>query len=274
MAQQKGIEKVIFMIDPKDLDSQSINNFNSYLSEANQIDLTDSARTLLRQLNSNNNKLIVTTIQKMNSALKNNVYKTKLTQYHDKHVVFIEDECHRTQFGEMRKNVNQWFNNAQHFGVTGTPIFKENMGQNKRTTENLYDECLHKYLIKDAIRDYNALPFNVQYIQTIKCKNNDYGDEKVSGINKQEIFNNPERQRKIVEHILLNHRQLLGNGTYNAIFAVSSTEEALSYYKLFQEYLEKYHRDDINVATIFTWKLIKIRMRKIREKRMILPVMA
>src|SRR5699024_10421939 len=139
------------------------------------------------------------------------------------------DECHRTQFGEMRIAVNKWFENAQHFGFTGTPIFEENMGQNKRTTENLYDECLHKYLIKDAIRDKNVLPFNVQYMATFKDKGIDYGDEKVEGIDTQEVFESEERMRKIVEHILLNHRKLSGNGMYNAIFTVSSTEMALKY---------------------------------------------
>ena len=122
--------------------------------------MTDSSFKLVKQLNSNDSKLIVTTIQKMSNAIKNERHSRKLKQFHNKHVVFIEDECHRTQFGEMRIAVNKWFENAQHFGFTGTPIFEENMGQNKRTTENLYDECLHKYLIKDAIRDKNVLPFN------------------------------------------------------------------------------------------------------------------
>ena len=253
MSQQESIEKVIFMIDRRDLDTQSIKNFNSYLSDANQIDMTNSSFKLVKQLNSNDSKLIVTTIQKMSNAIKNERHNRKLEQFHNKHVVFIEDECHRTQFGEMRIAVNKWFENAQHFGFTGTPIFEENMGQNKRTTENLYDECLHKYLIKDAIRDKNVLPFNVQYMATFKDKGIDYGDEKVEGIDTQEVFESEVRMRKIVEHILLNHRKLSGNGMYNAIFTVSSTEMALKYYALFKEYIDKMD-DPINVTTIFTWQ--------------------
>lgn len=253
MSQQENIEKVIFMIDRRDLDTQSIKNFNSYLSDANQIDMTDSSFKLVKQLNSNDNKLIVTTIQKMSNAIKNERRSQKLEQFHDKHVVFIEDECHRTQFGEMRIAVNKWFKNAQHFGFTGTPIFEENMGANKRTTENLYDECLHQYLIKDAIRDKNVLPFNVQYISTFKGKDIDYGDEKVEGIDTQEVFESEKRMRKVVEHILLNHRHISGNGMYNAIFTVSSTEMALKYYALFKEYINKMD-DPINVTTVFTWQ--------------------
>lgn len=253
MSQQENIEKVIFMIDRRDLDTQSIKNFNSYLSDANQIDMTDSSFKLVKQLNSNDSKLIVTTIQKMSNAIKNERHNHKLEQFHDKHVVFIEDECHRTQFGEMRIAVNKWFKNAQHFGFTGTPIFEENMGANKRTTENLYDECLHQYLIKDAIRDKNVLPFNVQYISTFKGKDIDYGDEKVEGINTQEVFESEKRMRKVVEHILLNHRHISGNGMYNAIFTVSSTEMALKYYALFKEYISKMD-DPINVTTVFTWQ--------------------
>ena len=254
MAQQKDIEKVIFMIDRHDLDTKSVKNFNSYLSEENRIDMTDSSFKLVKQLNSNDNKLIVTTIQKMNSAIKNEKQNCSIKQFRDKHVVFIEDECHRSQFGEMRVSVNKWFGNAQHFGFTGTPIFEENMGTNKRTTENLYDECLHKYLIKDAVRDMNVLPFNVQYMSTFKDKGIDYGNEKVEGIDTQEVYESEKRMRKIVEHILLNHRRISGNGMYNAIFAVSSTKMALKYYSLFKEYISKMNGPKINVTTIFTWQ--------------------
>lgn len=254
LTRQPEIKKVIFLIDRSDLDAQTAKNFNSYLPKTvggNALDRTEDTHSLVKQLRSKDDPLIVSTIQKMNVAVhQSNRYKKLLDQFHDEKVVFIEDECHRTQFGEMRKNINSFFKNAQHFGFTGTPIFAENVGPDGRTTETLYNDELHRYLIKDAIRDRNVLGFNVQYIGTIKGKNIS-DDEQVSGIDTKEAFENEKRMRLIATHILLNHEQVSKNRQYNAIFTVPSTKMAMKYYNIFKE-LNK--DGDLNITTIFTWQ--------------------
>lgn len=215
------------------------------------LDLTTNTSSLVKQLQSHDNALIVTTIQKMNNAVNNPKYKGLLTSYHDKRVIFIEDEAHRSQFGEMRKNVNKWFANSQHFGFTGTPIFSQNIGSDKRTTETLYDEELHRYLIKDAIRDHNVLGFNVEQMGTLEGKDN-ISDEEVAGIDTKEVLENEERLDRIVTHIMLNHDNKTKKRTYNAIFAVPNTELALRYYTLFQQKIKSSH-SDLKVTTVFTW---------------------
>ncbi|GAW98728.1 type I restriction endonuclease subunit R [Secundilactobacillus mixtipabuli] len=269
IARDTDAKKVIFLIDRSDLDTQTADNFNAYLpqikTEGRALDRIDSTEMLVEQLQSKSNPLIVTTIQKLNYAIKNNQYKSLLTPYHDAKVVFIEDEAHRSQFGEMRKGINRWFKNAQHIGFTGTPIFAENVGQDGRTTETLYGECLHQYLIKDAIRDRNVLGFSMQYLNTIHGKDvfKD-GDEMVSGIDKKEVMEADDRLKMIVQHILLNHGQITHNRHYNAILAVSSTRVALKYYNLFKK-LDPEHQ--LHVTTIFTWKANEKDNEKKQDKK-------
>ncbi|WP_304057099.1 type I restriction endonuclease subunit R [Levilactobacillus namurensis] len=255
IAHRTDATKVIFLIDRSDLDIQTAKNFNAYLpkSMGNEpaLDRTDNTDSLVHQLKSQDNQLIVTTIQKMNNAIKNPRYRSVLTPYHDQHVVFIEDEAHRSQFGEMRKGINQWFQNAQHFGFTGTPIFPENVGADGRTTETLYGQCLHKYLIQDAIRDHNVLGFSIQYLNTLRGKDEiEDGDERVAKIDTREVLEADERLKGVVNHILWNHDQVTHNRQYNALFTVANTEIALKYYRMFHE-LDPHHQ--LKVATIFTW---------------------
>ena len=255
IAQRTDAQKVIFLIDRQDLDKQTADNFNAYLPKGvgNEpaLDRTKNTHTLIKQLKSQDNSLIITTIQKMNNAITGNKYRDVLTPYHDAHVVFIEDEAHRSQFGKMRTEIDRWFQNAQHFGFTGTPIFPENVGVDGRTTETLYGKCLHKYLIKDAIRDHNVLGFSIQYINTLKAKAGiTDGNEYFARIDKREVMEADARLEMIVQHILLNHDQVTQNRRYNAILAVSDTEVALKYYHLFRQ-LDPNHR--LKVATIFTW---------------------
>jgi type I restriction enzyme R subunit len=255
LSQTTDAEKVIFLIDRADLDAQTAKNFDSYLPATTgggpALDRTDDTATLVKQLQSLDNPLIVTTIQKLSNAVKNDRYKRVLTQYHDKKVAFIEDECHRSQFGKMRKDVNHWFQNAQHFGFTGTPIFKENVGADGRTTKDLYDKKLHQYLIRDAVRDGNVLGFTVQYINTIKGKEIETeDDEQVNTINTREVYENPKRIELIAEHILLNHDRTTKSRMYNAILTVPNTRMALAYYDMFRK-LDPKHR--LNVTTIYTW---------------------
>lgn len=255
LTRETDAEKVIFMIDRSDLDIQTAKNFNSYLPKTTNnepaLDQTDNTYRLVEQLKSSDTPLIITTIQKLNNAVKNNRYKDVLTPYHDRKVIFIEDEAHRSQFGEMRKNVNRWFGNAQHFGFTGTPIFAENVGKDGRTTETLYDDLLHKYLIKDAIRDRNVLGFSIQYISTVKGKEKiEEANREVPGIDTKEAMESEERLSKVVQHILFNHGSLTNKQQYNAILTVTSTEVALKYYRIFKEMDQ---HEQLKVTTIFTW---------------------
>ncbi len=200
LSQQEGIKKVIFLVDRKDLDSQTLAEFNKFQEDS--VDLTDSTRKLLKQLGDATLPLIVTTIQKMAHAIKSN--DPVMNQYEHDKVVFIIDECHRSQFGEMHRSVKQHFKNAQYFGFTGTPRFEENKSQDGRATADIFDKCLHHYLIKDAIRDGNVLGFSVDYARTFDPKK-DLEEEYVSKINEKEVWMAEERISKITDHIIENY---------------------------------------------------------------------
>lgn len=167
LASDPNIKKVFFLVDRKDLDSQTISEFNKF--EPDSVDITDKTSTLVNQIKDISKPLIVTTIQKMANAIKSEQYTKIMEKYKDDRVVFIIDEYHRSQFGDMHKAINKHFNNAQYFGFTGTPRFFENKSQEGRVTADLFEKCLHTYLIKDAINDGNVLGFSVEYIRTFKA---------------------------------------------------------------------------------------------------------
>lgn len=158
------IDLVVFLIDRKDLDDQTVDEYNSF--EKDCVDNTDSTSTLIQRLKSSGEKMIVTTIQKMANAVKNPKYAPVMDAYRDKKVVFIIDECHRSQFGKMHGQIQKHFTKANYIGFTGTPIFEKNKGADGRTTADIFhagdklDSCLHKYMIKDAIADGNVLRFS------------------------------------------------------------------------------------------------------------------
>ncbi|PXA44873.1 DEAD/DEAH box helicase family protein, partial [Staphylococcus pseudintermedius] len=152
LSEQENIKKVIFLVDRKDLDSQTEEEFNKF--SKGSVDKTNNTSQLVKQLNDKSLPLIVTTIQKMSKAIQNNA--AALEQYKTDKVVFIIDECHRSQFGDMHRIVRQHFNNAQYFGFTGTPRFEENKSQDGRSTADIFGRNLHAYLIKNAIHDGNV----------------------------------------------------------------------------------------------------------------------
>ena len=246
------VHKVIFVVDRKDLDYQTIKEFNSF--SKGSIDGTNNTDMLVRQL-SGDNKLIVTTIQKLNTAICKQRYLNKMEPLKDKRVVFIFDECHRSQFGKTHDTIKQFFDKSQMFGFTGTPIFDENAGTNeygKRTTKMLFDECLHKYVITDAIRDENVLKFSVEYISTFKKKDNIL-DIDVEAIDETEVMNAPKRLNNITDYIIENHNRKTHNREFTAIFCVSSVPTLIEYYKLFhKKKLEGQH--NLKVATIFSYQ--------------------
>lgn len=247
----ESVHKVVFVVDRKDLDYQTIKEFNSF--SAGSIDATDNTFTLVKQF-SDDTPLIVTTIQKLNTAIEKQKYLAKMEQLKDKKVVFIFDECHRSQFGDTHKRIKAFFLEAQMFGFTGTPIFADNSVKNihgKRTTKDLFDDCLHKYVITDAIRDRNVLKFSIEYINTFKRKE-DIVDINVDDIDKVEVMEAPQRLENITNYIINNHNRKTHNGKFTAMFCVSNVKSLIKYYELFKNKKEA-GEHELKVATIFSY---------------------
>lgn len=248
------IDKVVFLIDRKDLDDQTIDEYNSF--EKDCVDNSDSTYVLVKQLQEHDRKLIVTTIQKMANAVNTSRYATILDAYRDKKVVFIIDECHRSQFGKMHGDIDKHFENANYIGFTGTPIFEENKGAAKRTTADIFnagdkmDSCLHKYMIKDAIADGNVLRFSVEYQRTITAQNiaaegidveqiDDPEYCRRHNIDLENLYHDDERINRIAKHILEHHEQHVhpqGKDVYTSLFAVDSIKTLGKYYDAFKKY--------------------------------------
>ena len=234
------------------MDYQTIKEFNSF-SEGS-IDATTNTTTLVKQL-SEDTKLIVTTIQKLNTAISKPKHMAKVDKLKNERIVFIFDECHRSQFGDTHNAIKTYFGNAQMFGFTGTPIFADNSVKNKlgrRTTKDLFDECLHKYVITDAIRDRNVLKFSIEYMNTVKLKE-EVVDMKVEDINTAEVLEAPERLENNVGFIIQNHNRKTHNKRYTAIFCVQNVKTLIKYYELFQAKKEA-GEHDLKVATIFSYQ--------------------
>lgn len=247
-----GIKKVVFVVDRKDLDYQTMNEFNSFKKDS--VDVTSNTRSLVRQFG-DDTKLIVTTIQKLNNAISKARFIKSMELLRDDRMVFIFDECHRSQFGDTHKKITDFFSNLQLFGFTGTPIFADNAQKNemgKRTTKDLFGECLHKYVITDAIRDENVLRFSVDYIGRYKKTGNTELDIDVEAIDTKEVMDSPNRLGKIVDFILKHHDQKTHNKSYSAIFATSSIPSLITCYQLFKEKIEA-NACDLRIATIFTF---------------------
>ncbi|MBP9759111.1 type I restriction endonuclease subunit R [Candidatus Dojkabacteria bacterium] len=247
------IYKVVFVVDRNDLDTQTIKEFNGFKKES--VDTTDNTKMLVKQF-CDDTKLIVTTIQKLNTAISRDRHLIKMDKLKDKKTVFIFDECHRSQFGETHKRIISYFTNHQLFGFTGTPIFAENSSGNafgKRTTIQLFDECLHKYVITDAISDENVLKFSVEYVGKYKEKvgANDV-DIDVEAIDVQELMESPQRLSKITDYIIANHNRKTRSREFTAIFAVSNIDTLTKYYDLFKHRNEK-GVHNLKIATIFSY---------------------
>jgi len=245
------VYKVVFVVDRKDLDYQTMNEFNAFKKDS--VDVTDNTQSLIRQL-TDNTKLVLTTIQKLNNAVSER-FKGKIEPLRHKKIVFIFDECHRSQFGETHERITKFFEKSQLIGFTGTPIFAENASKNdlgKRTTKDLFGNCLHKYVITDAIRDQNVLRFGIEYVGKYKNKSNTFIDIEVEDIDKQEVLDSHKRINKIVDYIIAYHNQKTFNRDYSALLAVSSIDNVIKYYDLFQQKKEA-GEHDLRIATIFTY---------------------
>lgn len=249
LAQESDIKKVIFLVDRKDLDGQTLGEFNKF--ESDSVDRTFNTKKLLKQMDDPTRKLIITTIQKMDNAIKSG--HPVMERYKEDKVVFIIDECHRTQFGSMHRIIRQHFGNAQYFGFTGTPRFEENASQDGRATADIFGECLHHYLIKDAIRDGNVLGFSVEYMNTFDRSEKIIEDGYVNKINEAEIWMADERVQKVAEHIIENHNKKTRDQMYTGMLTVQSIPMAIQYYRVFQK-LKKQGVHNFNVTTIFSYQ--------------------
>ncbi|WP_370477203.1 type I restriction endonuclease subunit R [Tamlana flava] len=248
----EGVHKVVFVVDRKDLDYQTIKEFNSF-SEGS-IDATNNTNALVKQL-ADDTKLIVTTIQKLNTAILKPKHMGKMEALQKEKMVFIFDECHRSQFGDTHNRIKSFFHNSQMFGFTGTPIFADNSVKNalgKRTTKDLFEECLHKYVITDAIKDRNVLKFSIEYMNTVKLKD-DVVDIKVEDINTAEVLEAPERLENNVDYIINNHNRKTHSKKFTAIFCVQNVKTLIKYYDLFKAKKES-GIHDLSIATIYSYQ--------------------
>jgi type I restriction enzyme R subunit len=247
-----NVHKVVFVVDRKDLDYQTMLEFNSFKKDS--VDVTDNTQSLVRQL-TDDSKLVLTTIQKLNNAISKVHYEKSLKHLQDKKVVFIFDVCHRSQFGGTHNRITEYFKKSQLFGFTGTPIFAKNASKNdlgKRTTKDLFGECLHKYVITDAIKDQNVLRFGIEYIGKYKRKSNTFIDIEVEDINKAEVFADPKRLEKITDFIIAYHNDKTFSKAYSSLFAVSNIDTLIKYYDIFKRKKQE-GKHDLRIATIFSY---------------------
>ncbi|HEX5391739.1 MAG TPA: type I restriction endonuclease subunit R [Rhodocyclaceae bacterium] len=248
------IDKVFFVVDRKDLDYQTMKEYQRFSPDS--VNGSDSTAGLKRNLDKDDNKIIVTTIQKLNNLMKS---EGDLPIY-GKQVVFIFDECHRSQFGEAQKNLKKRFKKFYQFGFTGTPIFAGKNALGAEDTASVFGRELHSYVITDAIRDEKVLKFKVDYNDVrpqFKAVESEQDEKKLSAAENRQALLHPDRIREITQYILNNFRQkthrLQGGGKgFNAMFAVSSVDAAKLYYESFKD-LQKKSDKPLKVATIFSF---------------------
>ena len=247
------IDKVFFVVDRKDLDYQTMKEYQRFSPDS--VNGSDSTAGLKRNLDKEDNKIIVTTIQKLNNLMKS---EGELGIY-DKQVVFIFDECHRSQFGEAQRNLKRKFKRFYQFGFTGTPIFPQN-ALGAETTASVFGRELHSYVITDAIRDEKVLKFKVDYNDVrpqFKAIETEQDEKKLSAAENKQALLHPDRIREVTQYILTSfrqktHRLQAGSKGFNAMFAVSSVDAAKLYYESFRE-LQKSSDKPLRVATIFSF---------------------
>jgi len=247
------IDKVFFVVDRKDLDYQTMREYQRFSPDS--VNGSDSTAGLKRNLDKDDNKIIVTTIQKLNNLIKN---EGNLAVYNQQ-VVFIFDECHRSQFGEAQKNLNKKFKQFYQFGFTGTPIFPQNAA-GAETTASVFGRELHSYVITDAIRDEKVLKFKVDYNDVrpkFRKVESEQDEKKLTAAENKEALLHPERIRKVSQYILNNfrqktHRLQAGAKGFNAMLAVSSVDAAKCYYEALKQ-LQKDSEKPLKAATIFSF---------------------
>lgn len=228
VAESDDVDKVMFVVDRHDLDTQTQSEYEAF--EPGAVDSTDNTDELVKRLHGNS-KIIITTIQKLNAAASKQWYSRRIEEIRHSRIVMIFDECHRSHFGDCHKNIVRFFDNTQIFGFTGTPIFVEN-AVDGHTTKEIFGNCLHKYLIKDAIADENILGFLVEYY---------HGNADVDNASQN-------RMTEIAKFILNNFNKSTFDGEFDALFAVQSVPTLIRYYKIFKSLDPK-----IRIGAVFTY---------------------
>lgn len=228
VAELDDVDKVMFVVDRHDLDTQTQSEYEAF--EPGAVDSTDNTDELVKRLHGNS-KIIITTIQKLYAAVSKQWYSRQIEEIRHSRIVMIFDECHRSHFGDCHKNIVRFFDNTQIFGFTGTPIFVEN-AVDGHTTKEIFGNCLHKYLIKDAIADENVLGFLVEYY---------HGNADVDNANQN-------RMTEIAKFILNNFNKSTFDGEFDALFAVQSVPTLIRYYKIFKSLNPK-----IRIGAVFTY---------------------
>ena len=228
VSELEDVTKVMFVVDRHDLDTQTQAEYEAF--EPGAVDNTDNTDELVKRLHSNS-KIIITTIQKLNAAVSKQGYSSRIEEIRHSRIVMIFDECHRSHFGECHKNIVKFFDNTQIFGFTGTPIFAEN-AVDGHTTKEIFGQCLHKYLIKDAIADENVLGFLVEYY---------HGNEDIDNADQG-------RMTEIAKFILNNFNKSTFDGEFDALFAVQSVPMLIRYYKIFKSL-----NPQIRIGAVFTY---------------------
>lgn len=262
LSNDPNVDKVMFVVDRRDLDYQTALEFNAF--SADSVDTTENTEKLVKQLTDANCKLIVTTIQKLNAAISKKQFQEKCESVKDKKFIFIFDECHRSQFGETHQRICDFFPNRQMFGFTGTPIFDANVANTKygkRTTEHLFGQALHKYVITDAIRDRNVLRFSVEYRDmvdvviteaTIAADGTSTSTQlDPEAANSKGVLESPARITKVVDDIIDLHGAKTHNREYNAMFCVASVDVLQTYYEIFSQ-KKAAGEHDLKIGTIFS----------------------
>ncbi|KGQ37150.1 type I restriction endonuclease subunit R [Gallibacterium genomosp. 1] len=247
------IDKVFFVVDRKDLDYQTMKEYQRFSPDS--VNGSESTAGLKRNIERDDNKIIVTTIQKLNNLIKSE----ENLELYQKRVVFIFDECHRSQFGKAQKNLKKNFKKFCQFGFTGTPIFPEN-ALGSETTASVFGRELHSYVITDAIRDEKVLKFKVDYNDVrpqFKSLEQEQNLEKLSALENKQALLHPQRLREIAQYILRNfkqktHRLNVSGKGFNAMFAVNSVDAAKLYYEIFKD-LQKDSPNSLKIATIFSF---------------------
>lgn len=228
VAESDDVDKVMFVVDRHDLDTQTQSEYEAF--EPGAVDSTDNTDELVKRLHGNS-KIIITTIQKLNAVASKQWYSRRIEEIRHSRIVMIFDECHRSHFGDCHKNIVRFFDNTQIFGFTGTPIFVEN-AVDGHTTKEIFGNCLHKYLIKDAIADENVLGFLVEYY---------HGNADVDNASQN-------RMTEIAKFILNNFNKSTFDGEFDALFAVQSVPTLIRYYKIFKSLDPK-----IRIGAVFTY---------------------
>jgi type I restriction enzyme R subunit len=250
------VHKVVFVVDRKDLDYQTIKEFNSF--SPGSVDATNNTKKLVGQF-ADDTPLIVTTLQKLNTAISRDRYLGSMQALQDERMVFIFDECHRSQFGDTHQRIRDFFPRVQMFGFTGTPIFAANASGNalgKRTTKDLFEDCLHKYVITDAIRDENVLKFSIEYIRTVKLRQGEgetRKDIEVEDIDTAEVMEAPERLEAICDYIIANHGRKTHAREFTAIMCTPNIRTLTTYYDQLKRKKEA-GEHQLRIGTIFSYQ--------------------